>query len=57
MPSKSLKQLNFMKAIANNKEFADKVGVKQEIGKEFVKETPKNKFKKLRSKLEIKGDN
>lgn len=46
-----------MKAIANNKEFADKVGVKQEIGKEFVKETPKNKFKKLRSKLEIKGDN
>ena len=35
MPSVSKKQENFMRAVAHNKEFADKVGVKQEVGEDF----------------------
>ena len=38
MPVKSKKQKKFMQAVANNPEFADKVGVKQSIGREFTKE-------------------
>ena len=38
MPAKSKKQEKFMQAVANNPEFAKKVGVKQSVGKEFTKE-------------------
>lgn len=37
MPSSSPKQHRFMEAIAHNPEFAEKVGVKQSVGKEFAK--------------------
>jgi len=37
MPAKSKKQEKFMQAVANNPKFAKKVGVKQAVGKEFVK--------------------
>ena len=38
MPVKSKKQEKFMQAVANNPEFAKKVGVNQSIGREFTKE-------------------
>jgi hypothetical protein len=37
MPSKNQKQHNFMAAIANSSEFAKKAGVRQSVGREFVK--------------------
>lgn len=36
MPSTSKKQHNFMAAVANNPKFAKKVGVSQQVGKEFT---------------------
>ena len=38
MPVVSKKQGKFMQAVANNPKFANKVGVKQSIGREFTKE-------------------
>lgn len=35
MPSKSEKQKKFMRAVSHSKEFADKVGVSQSVGKDF----------------------
>lgn len=35
MPSKSAAQARFMAAVANNPEFAKKVGVPQSVGEEF----------------------
>lgn len=35
MPSTSEKQEKFMRAVAHSPEFAKKVGVPQEVGKEF----------------------
>lgn len=43
-----------MTAVANNPEFANKVGIPQKVGKEFIDETPKGAFKKLRKKLSKK---
>ena len=43
MPAKSKKQKKFMQAVANNPEFAKKVGVKQSIGQEFTKEKDMDK--------------
>lgn len=37
MPSKSKKQRRFMAAIAHNEKFARLVGVKQTVGREFVR--------------------
>jgi hypothetical protein len=37
MPAKSKKQQRFMAAVANNPEFAKKVGVPQNVGEEFMK--------------------
>ena len=37
MPTVSKKQEKFMQAVANNPEFAEKVGVNQSIGREFIK--------------------
>jgi len=45
MPSASKKQHNFMNAIANNPEFAKKVGVKQSVGKDFSEADKGKKFK------------
>ena len=36
MPSKSKKQHNLMAAVANNPQFAKKVGIPQSVGKEYV---------------------
>lgn len=35
MPSSSEKQAKFMNAVAHDKDFAKKVGVPQDVGKEF----------------------
>jgi hypothetical protein len=37
MPPKSKKQEKLMRAVANNPDFAKKVGIKQSVGKEFMK--------------------
>ena len=47
MPAESKKQERFMQAVANNPEFAKKVGVKQLIGQEFTKEKGMKKVKKM----------
>jgi hypothetical protein len=46
MPAKSKKQERFMQAVANNPEFAKKVGVPTKVGKEFTKETKVKKYEK-----------
>jgi hypothetical protein len=46
MPSKTLKQHNFMAAVANNPEFAKKAGVPQSVGKEFSEADTGRKFSK-----------
>lgn len=46
MPSKSKKQHDFMAAVANNPEFAEKAGVPQSVGKEYMKADEGKKFKK-----------
>ena len=43
MPVESEKQRRFMAAVANNKNFANKVGVPTRVGKEFMKTTKKYK--------------
>ena len=45
MPSKSKKQHNLMAAAAHNKEFADRVGVPQEVAREFIEEDKKKEGK------------
>lgn len=50
MPSKSPEQKLLVQAAAHNKEFADKVGVPQEVAKDFVeadKEEAKRKEKPM----------
>ena len=39
MPAKSEKQRRFMAAVANNPKFANKVGVPQSVGEEFMKKS------------------
>lgn len=47
MPSKSKKQHNLMEAVAHNSEFAKKVGIPQEVGKDFVgADKAKSKYQK-----------
>lgn len=55
MPSVSKKQKRFMEAIQHNKEFADKVGIDQSVGKEMTegnvgKKSYKNLPKEARKK-------
>ncbi len=45
MPSTSKKQERFMRAAAHNKKFADKVGISQDVAKEFASEDKKKKSK------------
>ena len=55
MTSKSKEQAKLMAAVAHNKEFADKVGIPQKVGKEFNDaDKKKGPFKKLKEKLNIK---
>ena len=54
MPAKSKSQHRLMAAVANNPEFAKKVGIPQSVGKDFIKATPKGKFKKLKERLGAK---
>jgi hypothetical protein len=46
MPSSSKKQHNLMEAVAHNKAFAKKVGIKQSVGKDFAEADKGKKFKK-----------
>lgn len=46
MPSKSAKQARLMRIAANNKEFADKVGIDQKIAREWYEEDKKLNAKK-----------
>jgi hypothetical protein len=46
MPSKSKKQHNLMEAVAHNKAFAKKVGIKQSVGKDFAEADKGKAFKK-----------
>jgi hypothetical protein len=45
MPSKSKKQHNLMVAVANNPEFAEKVGIPQSVGEDYVEADRGRKFK------------
>lgn len=36
MPSKSAKQANLMRAVAHNRDFSQKVGIPQSVGKDYV---------------------
>ena len=46
MPSTSVKQRNFMAAVAHNPEFAKKAGVPMSVGKEFNQADKGRKFSK-----------
>ncbi len=37
MPSKSVGQHNLMEAVADSNAFANKVGIKRSVGKQFIK--------------------
>lgn len=50
MPSKSKKQHNFMAMIANDKNAARRLGVKQSVGKEFIKADKGKQFTKGKGK-------
>jgi hypothetical protein len=54
MPIKSKKQQRLMYAVANDKNIAKKVGMSQDVAREFIAATPKDKFKKLREQLKSK---
>lgn len=51
MPIKSRQQQKLMYAAANDPEVAKETGVSQKVAREFIKSTPKSKFKKLRKKV------
>lgn len=57
MPSKSEKQARTMRAASHDKEFAKKVGIPQDVAKEFVEADKKKKEdeKKKHHKPEHKG--
>ena len=56
MPYKSEAQKKLVLAAAHNKEFADKIGFKQEAAKKFAKDAggKTKKYKKLKDKLGMK---
>ena len=47
MPSRSKAQQKLMAAVANNPKFAKKIGIQQEVGKDFHSADKKRKFKVL----------
>jgi hypothetical protein len=55
MPSKSRFQHDFFQAIAHSPEFAKKVGVKQEVGKDFTAaDKAEGKYQKKDSDKNVK---
>ncbi len=54
MPIKSKAQQRLMFTASQNPEVAKKTGVSQSVAKEFIKSTPKKRFKKLKKKLGCK---
>lgn len=48
MPIKSKAQQRLMYAAAKDPKVAKKTGVSQDVAKEFIEATPKNRFKKLK---------
>jgi hypothetical protein len=46
MPFKSSKQKKLMEIVAHDKEFADKVNIKQSVAKKMLKDDEKEKQKK-----------
>jgi hypothetical protein len=55
MPIKSKAQQRLMYAAAADSEVAKKTGVSQKVAREFIKSTPKKRFKKLKEKLGCKN--
>lgn len=55
MPIKSKAQQRLMYAVAKDPEVAKKTGVSQKVAREFIKSTPKKRFKKLKEKLGCKN--
>lgn len=51
MPIKSKSQQRLMYAAAENPEISKKIGVPQSVAREYIKSTPKKRFKKLKEKL------
>jgi hypothetical protein len=51
MAIKSKSQQRLMYAVANNPKVAKETGISKEVADEFIKSTPKHKFKKLKEKL------
>ena len=49
MPSRSKKQHNFMAAVANNPKFAEKAGVPQSVGKDYVEADKMKGMKKYQA--------
>ena len=54
MPIKSRQQQKLMFAVANDPQVAKETGVSQKVAREFIKSTPKKRFKKLKEKLGCK---
>lgn len=54
MPARSKRQFRLMGAVANNPDFAKKVGISQKVGKEFTAAT-KNYKKLPEKKIERRG--
>lgn len=58
MPAKSKQQYKLMKAAENNPEFAEKVGIKPSVAKEFTKGNVGSKrFSKLKKRIKKAKDN
>lgn len=55
MPIKSKAQQRLMYAAAADSEVAKETGVSQKVAREFIKSTPKKRFKKLKEKLGCKN--
>jgi len=54
VPIKSRQQQKLMYAAANDPQVAKETGVSQKVAREFIKATPKKRFKKLKEKLGCK---
>ena len=56
MPAKSKKQQRFMAAVANNPEFAKKVGVPKSVGEEFMNKSSRKRVKKYQEGGDLRID-
>lgn len=55
MPSKSRKQHNFMEMIAHDAKAAQRVGIPQDVGKDFVTADKGRNIKRLPVRVSAKG--